>query len=384
MLSFMLWPLRITRHVEIEDDRPHRSIRFDTRMNTRSERWKENTISDGTKIDHLPCWAAIYCLGEGSHTPTKGHEHLMFYSPEHSTKDPLYAHHNPAFFNLQVFLPPLAFDDLWRMAEQRRIAFHGEITREDLTETSHDPIRGGSTYEWSADDQMKVVKSFSFRPMHPCDASDLHPSKLAADYEAKYGAHSQMTRLCLDVIDQTEREAERRGAKMEHRTCPEDWPDVIGELDHFYSRRPNPKHLLWLHVEAMEHFVEDRFNEDGAIDLMVSLLKSPWLRCDELELAVVDCMVFWEAFRFAEQVKTTFRSRWLSRGVREARTRLVELAAKMHSAYFTLRPSGAVSPSQIRAALLHAQDAGAAWNPALFAMLDRAAMRAPPVWIVPR
>ena len=53
MLSFMLWPLRITRHVEIEDDRPHRSIRFDTRMNTRSERWKENTISDNVAWKHI-------------------------------------------------------------------------------------------------------------------------------------------------------------------------------------------------------------------------------------------------------------------------------------------------------------------------------------------
>jgi hypothetical protein len=384
MLSFMLWPLRITANVEIEDDRPHRSIRFDTRMNTRSERWKENTISDGTKIDHLPCWAVIYCLGEGSHTPTKGHEYLMFYSPESSSKEPHYAYHSPAFFNLQVFLPPLAFDDLWRMAAQRRIAFHGEIAREELTEKSHDPIRGGSTYEWGADDKMKVVKSFSFRPMHPCDASDLHPSKLAEEYEAKYERHSQMARLCLDIIDQIEREAERRGAKMEYSTCPEGWPDVIRDLDYFYTSRPNPKHLLWSHVEAMEHFAEDRYSEDDAIDLMVSLLKSPWLRCDELELAFVDYMIFWEAFRFHGQVKAALGSRWFSKSARKARARLAELDGAMRSAYFTLRPSGVFSPFQIRAALLHAQDMGAAWNPSVFAMLDRAATRTPPVWIVPK
>jgi hypothetical protein len=308
----------------------------------------------------------------------------MFYSPESSSNDPLYAYHSPAFFNLQIYFPPLVFDDLWRMTEQRRIAFDGEIAREDLTEKSHDPIRGGTTYEWNADDKMKVVKSFSFRQMHPCDTSDLHPSKLAADYEAKYGAYSQMTRLCLDVIDQTEREAERRGAKMEYGSCPEGWPEVIRDLDYFYGRRQNPKHFLWSHVEATEDFTEEHFDEDGVNDLVVSLLQSSWLRCDELELAVVDYMVFWEAFRFAEQIKANFGSRWLSKGARKARARLDELAAKMHRAYFTLRPSGAFSPVQVRAALLHAQDAGAAWNPEIFAVLDRAAPRDPPVWIVPK
>jgi hypothetical protein len=382
MLPFKLSPLLITRHVGIEDGRPHRSMRFDTRMITHSDRWKKNTISDGTLMEHLPCWAVIYCLGEGSHTPEKGHEYLMFYSPESSSEEPHYAYHSPAFFNLQVYLPSLIFEDLWWMAEKRRIAFHGEIARKDLTETSHDPIRGGTTYEWNADDTMKVVTSFSYRTLDPYEASDL-PSKLATEYEAKYERRSQMARLCLDLIGQIEREAERRGAKVEH-TCPEGWPDVIRDLDYFYSPRQNPKHLLWLHVEAMENFSEDRFVENGAIDLMVSLLRSPWLRCDELELAVVDYMIFWEAFRFNEQVKGALDSKWLSRGARKARARLAELAGAMHSAYFTLRPSGVFSPFQIRAALLRAQDMGAAWNPAVFAMLDRAAMRNPPVWIVPQ
>jgi hypothetical protein len=381
-MFFSLLPLLITKNVQIDDGKSGRSMRFDTRMRTSSGRWKPNAISDGTRIDHLPCWATIYCLGEGDSLPKKGHEYLMFYSSAASGEHR--HHHSPAYLDLQVYFPPMVFDDLWRMAsEERRIAFQGEIAREDLSERSHDPIHGGSTYEWSAGDTMKVVKSFSFQTVGPHEASDASPSKLAAEYQTKYGEHSQMARLCRDIIRQTEREAERRGAKMEH-TCPDGWPAVIRDLDYFYSRRQNEKHLLWWHVEIIENFAEDRFNEDGAIDLMVSLLNSPWLRCDELELAVVDYMIFWETFRFSEQLKTTFSSRWLSKGAREARARLAVLAGMMHSAYFALRPSGAFSPFQVRAALLRAQDAGAAWNPAAFAMLDRAAMRNPPVWIVPR
>ena len=193
-----------------------------------------------------------------------------------------------------------------------------------------------------------------------------------------------MTRLCLDVIGQTEREAERRGAEMEYGTCPQGWPDVIGDLDFFYEHRRNPKHLLWLHVEDMKHFVGERFNEDGATDLMASLLRSPCLRCDELELALVDYIVCWEVFRFVEEIKAKFGSGWISKDARKARALLAELVGAMRSAYFTLRPSGVFSPFQIRAALLHAQDMGAAWNPAVFAVLDRAAMRNPPVWIVPK
>jgi hypothetical protein len=52
---------------------------------------------------------------------------------------------------------------------------------------------------------------------------------------------------------------------------------------------------------------------------VVSLLKSPWLRCDELEVALVDYMIFWEVFGFSEQIKSWFASRRLSRANRKAR-----------------------------------------------------------------
>jgi hypothetical protein len=379
MLFFRLSPLLITNNVRAENGKLCRTIRFATRFNTFSDRWKRNAISDGTTMDHLPCCATIYCLGGGDHTPDKGDEYLLFYSKGSEGEH----HISPAFFDLQVYFPLGVFDDLWRMVSERhRVTFHGQIAREDLTETSHDPIRGGSTYEWNAKDSMKVIRSFSFRIANQYGPSDPLPSKLAEEYETKYGRHSQMTHLCLDIIGQTEREAERLGVEMQH-TCPEDWPDVISDLEQFYLDRRNPNHWLWSHVDDVENFTEDRFNEDSAIELMNSLLNSPWLRCDELELAVVDYMIFWEAFGFSKQTEAALGSRWPSKATRAAGARLVEVGWRMRCAYSTLRTSRVFSPFQIRAALLHAQDAGAAWKPVVFAMLDRAATRDPPIWIVP-
>ena len=116
MLSFKLSPLLITNTVRIDDGKPSRTIRFDTRMNTHSEKRKQNTISDGTRMDHLPCGATIYCLGEGGHTPDKGYEYLMFYSSEFSSE----RHYSPAHFHLQVHLQSTVFDELWRTVSEER------------------------------------------------------------------------------------------------------------------------------------------------------------------------------------------------------------------------------------------------------------------------
>lgn len=59
----------------------------------------------------------------------------------------------------------------------------------------------------------------------------------------------------------------------------------------------------------------------------------------------------------------------------------MELLLSMRDAYATMRSSGLLSPNQIRASLLYAQEKGAVWNATSLALLDRAAMRDPPVWI---
>jgi hypothetical protein len=64
-----------------------------------------------------------------------------------------------------------------------------------------------------------------------------------------------------------------------------------------------------------------------------------------------------------------------------ARMRRAELLSAMRDAYALTRPTSTMSPIQIRAALLRAQDKGAIWDSSAFALLDRAAMRQPPVWI---
>ena len=106
---------------------------------------------------------------------------------------------------------------------------------------------------------------------------------------------------------------------------------------------------------------------------MGSLLKSPWLRCDELELGVVDYMIFWETFGFFKQFEPAL-GRAFSKAARAARARLA-LENALCLFHFA-RPSHVLSPFQIRAALLfYAQDAGAAWKPSVFTMLDRATTR---------
>jgi len=112
-------------------------------------------------------------------------------------------------------------------------------------------------------------------------------------------------------------------------------------------------------------------------------LECSWLRCDELELAVVDYLVFWEMYGFHEQMKVADKARWWpSKQIRMAQAQKFDLLARMSWAYSALRYSGTFSPNQIREALLHAQSAGAAWKPEVFAILDRAITRDPPVWIV--
>jgi hypothetical protein len=64
------------------------------------------------------------------------------------------------------------------------------------------------------------------------------------------------------------------------------------------------------------------------------------------------------------------------RAAREDRT----LLGAMHNAYATLKGGAPLSPHQIRAALLATQEKGAVWPSAALALLDRAAMRDPPVW----
>jgi hypothetical protein len=159
---------------------------------------------------------------------------------------------------------------------------------------------------------------------------------------------------------------------------------VIRDLNYFYAHRKHPNHFLWEHVEDMDRFGDDQlYHEDTAVGLMASLVRSPWLRCDELEAIMVDYVVFWEAFGASKQLQSMGGEKWPSKQARMARALMIDAAVKMRWAYHTLCPSGGVlSPFQIRAALLHAQDAGAAWKSVVFAILDRAVMRDPPTWLV--
>jgi hypothetical protein len=68
------------------------------------------------------------------------------------------------------------------------------------------------------------------------------------------------------------------------------------------------------------------------------------------------------------------------RAVRENNRKITTLLLAMQSAYATLKPEAPLSPYQIRAALLATQERGAVWPSAALALLDRAAMRDPPVW----
>ena len=70
------------------------------------------------------------------------------------------------------------------------------------------------------------------------------------------------------------------------------------------------------------------------------------------------------------------------RAVKEARREQGKLLMTMYYAYATMEPGGPLSPYQIRAALLVAQEKGAVWPSGTFALLDRAAMRDPPVWVI--
>jgi hypothetical protein len=68
------------------------------------------------------------------------------------------------------------------------------------------------------------------------------------------------------------------------------------------------------------------------------------------------------------------------RAARESQRAQSELLVSMHAAYNTMKPGEPLSPYQIRAALLVAQEKEAVWPSGTFALLDRAAMRDPPVW----
>jgi hypothetical protein len=350
-------------------------------MDTYSESWRPNVLSDGTKIESLPCAVSIRCIDEDSFTLEKGHECLLFYSPEYSSNEA----YIPANLHLQIYFSSLAFNELWQtVSEDHPVIFHGEIAYADLTETSHDPIRGRTTFEWNINDRMKIVPSLSFRGANPSEVRKSMPTELTEEYTKEYKKYSQMRRLSLDIARQIEGEAERRGVEMKHANF-DDSPDVMSHVQFFYQNRKNDKQELWVHQDDVDNFTEDRFDEEGATDLLICLLQCPWLRCDELELAVVDYLVFWETFGFREQLKAATNSfRWPSKKARTAYSRLTEIAVRMKWAYFTMRPSGVFSPHQIREALLRAECAGTAWKPVVFAILDRAAKRDPPVWIVPK
>jgi hypothetical protein len=70
------------------------------------------------------------------------------------------------------------------------------------------------------------------------------------------------------------------------------------------------------------------------------------------------------------------------RAAKERRREQSKLLMAMRDAYVTMKPDGPLSPYQIRAALLVAQEKGAVWPSGTFALLDRAARRDPPVWVI--
>lgn len=229
---------------------------------------------------------------------------------------------------------------------------------------------------------MKVVSSFSVREANPSEVGNPKSTKLSEKYKKEYKDYSQMLRLCLDVARQIENEAERRGVEMNHDSF-EGAPDVISCIETLYRSGKNDKHQLWWHKDG--NSVGDiSLTFEGATDLLTRLLECRWLRCDELEWAVTDYLIFWESSGFSDQIKAAPHcSKWSSKKVRAAHSRLVDVATRMKQAYFTMRPSGVLSPYQIRDALLYAQCAGAAWHPTVFAILDRAVSRDPPVRMVP-
>ena len=70
------------------------------------------------------------------------------------------------------------------------------------------------------------------------------------------------------------------------------------------------------------------------------------------------------------------------RAAAEAKREQGKLLVAMRDAYIAMKPGGPLSPYQIRAALLVAQEKGAVWPSGTFALLDRAAMRDDPVWVI--
>ena len=394
MLFFTFSPLLIRQNIAIEKGKTRRTLRCATHINTHPESWRPNVLSDGTKIDSLPCVISIHCIDEEGFPLDKGEEFLLFHVPECANE----AHYAPASLALQVYLSALAFNELWQMVhENRRIIFHGEIARADLTETSHDPIRGGSTYEWNINEPMKIVESFSFRLAKPSEVHDSAPTELKNKINEKYTEFSQIRRICLNVACQIEDESERRGVEMK-RDEFEGSPDVMNNIESFYQRsffqkRKNEKQELWFHKD-IDNSHDDYFAGDKATDLLICLLECPWIRCDELEWATVDYLVFWEIYNtFGEQLNATAHTPrwhfiWPFKKIRAAQAQALhqrqELFIRMTQAYNHMRPSGVFSPYQIRDALLHAQRAGAVWEPTILAILDRAMNRDPPIWLVPK
>jgi len=223
-----------------------RTLQSKCHLNTYSESWKPNVLSDGTKIDSLPCSVTIYCISEKGFPLGEGEEFLLFYNPVYSSEHD----YIPAGFHLQVYLSALAFNELWQtVQENRHVVFHGEIDRAHLTETSHNPIRGGSTYEWDISDKMKIVSSLSFRMANPSEVRDSPPTKLEEECKEKYKEHSQMRRLSLEIARQTENEAERRGVEMEHSNFVGS-PAVMFYLEFLYETQTNDKQELWRHLDS--------------------------------------------------------------------------------------------------------------------------------------
>lgn len=70
------------------------------------------------------------------------------------------------------------------------------------------------------------------------------------------------------------------------------------------------------------------------------------------------------------------------RAANDAKQEQVKLFVAMEGVYAMMKLGGPLSPYQIRAALLVAQEKGAVWPSGTFALLDRAAMRDVPVWVI--
>jgi hypothetical protein len=147
---------------------------------------------------------------------------------------------------------------------------------------------------------------------------------------------------------------------------------------------------LWVHVASAPPspgsatVPSPKVDRAAVADVARRYCQAGAARSDLLEWIIVDALVYAEIQALAEALDArsapSLLGSLLPGQTARARSDQRDLLAKMRNAYAALTLASPISPASVRSRLVDAERAGANWDQAVYALLDVAAQRTPPVW----